>query len=127
VAKHQCCWGGTWYVQLEEDQMASTLGEIETQGEDVGFLSLLVTERERESESRQNRLQIKHVTPKHASFNVTAPKHASFNVTAPKHASFNVTAPKYTSFHVTAPKHASVHCHSSKTRIVQCHGSKTLI
>ncbi|KAL8622941.1 hypothetical protein ACOMHN_027062 [Nucella lapillus] len=26
VAKHQCCWGGTWYVQLEEDQMAEALG-----------------------------------------------------------------------------------------------------
>ena len=26
VATHQCCWGGTWYVQLEEDEMAKTLG-----------------------------------------------------------------------------------------------------
>ncbi|KAK7104220.1 phytanoyl-CoA dioxygenase domain-containing protein 1-like [Littorina saxatilis] len=25
VATHQCCWGGTWYVQLEEDEMAKTL------------------------------------------------------------------------------------------------------
>jgi hypothetical protein len=35
-------------VQLEEDQMASTLGEIETQGEDVRFLRLLMTESESE-------------------------------------------------------------------------------
>ena len=26
VAKHQCCWGGTWYVQLQEEEMAKTLG-----------------------------------------------------------------------------------------------------
>ncbi|KAK7484969.1 hypothetical protein BaRGS_00023747 [Batillaria attramentaria] len=25
VATHQCCWGGTWYVMLEEEEMAKTL------------------------------------------------------------------------------------------------------
>lgn len=27
VATHQCCWGGTWYVMLEEQEMEDTLGE----------------------------------------------------------------------------------------------------
>ncbi|XP_076463677.1 phytanoyl-CoA dioxygenase domain-containing protein 1-like [Babylonia areolata] len=26
VAKHQCCWGATWYVQLLEEEMVKTLG-----------------------------------------------------------------------------------------------------
>lgn len=26
VATHQCCWGNTWYVMLEEEEMKKTLG-----------------------------------------------------------------------------------------------------
>ncbi|KAL4238057.1 hypothetical protein ACF0H5_002768 [Mactra antiquata] len=26
TAKHQCCWGGTWYVQLDEEEMKTKLG-----------------------------------------------------------------------------------------------------
>ncbi|XP_045198092.2 uncharacterized protein LOC123552472 [Mercenaria mercenaria] len=26
VARHQCCWGGTWYTMLEEEEMVNTLG-----------------------------------------------------------------------------------------------------
>jgi len=27
VATHQCCYGNTWYVMLEEEEMAKTLGK----------------------------------------------------------------------------------------------------
>lgn len=28
VARHQCCWGGTWYTMLEEEEMKTTLGNL---------------------------------------------------------------------------------------------------
>ena len=28
MAKHQCCFGGSWYTMLDEDEMAKTLGVI---------------------------------------------------------------------------------------------------
>lgn len=32
VARHQCCWGGTWYTMLEEEEMKNTLGlDVEKQ------------------------------------------------------------------------------------------------
>ena len=26
VATHQCCWGGTWYVTIEDQEMKDKLG-----------------------------------------------------------------------------------------------------
>jgi hypothetical protein len=36
VAKHTCCAGGTWYVQLEPQEMHKTLGERERERERKG-------------------------------------------------------------------------------------------
>lgn len=28
IAKHTCCWGGTWYVELDEEEMKDKLGNV---------------------------------------------------------------------------------------------------
>ena len=38
VAEHKCCYGGTWYIMLEEEEMKKTLGELTIT---VGFTLIL--------------------------------------------------------------------------------------
>jgi hypothetical protein len=41
VARHQCCWGGTWYTMLDDEEMKNTLGNKQTYDTAFDFFPML--------------------------------------------------------------------------------------